>query len=379
MSRLILPLFTLVLFISACTTGKKALERGDYYNATIQAVNRLRSNPDSKKATNALRNSYPMALTYYRSRAENALQSGMPFKYTEVVGYYEQMSRLSDEISRCPAALKLFPQVGFFTSELSEYRNLAAAEQYDAALASEKLNTRLSWKDACFNYLQANRFVPGYKDVEKRLPIAKFNATLKVIVEPVPVPRMYQLTSEFFLNNVLEYLENEHPNEFVAFYTPMSAESAGISTPDQVLRMNFDAFTVGAAREKETETECRRDSVEVGSVTLPDGTVKKVFGTVKAKLTTHRRELASDGVLDLTVIDFQANRTAVQRKFSGQYTWFTEWGSFNGDERALKKEQLELCKRKPAFPPGPQELFVEFTKPIYSQVTAYLKSYYARF
>ena len=51
------------LLLISCSTGKKAYERGDYYAATIQAVNRLRSNPDSRKALEAVKNSYPMART----------------------------------------------------------------------------------------------------------------------------------------------------------------------------------------------------------------------------------------------------------------------------------------------------------------------------
>jgi hypothetical protein len=59
--------------------------------------------------------------------------------------------------------------------------------------------------------------------------------------------------------------------------------------------------------------------------------------------------------------------------------WFTEWGSFNGDERALSKDQLALCDKRPAPPPPPQDLFVEFTKPIYNQVTPFLKDFYRKY
>ena len=193
------------------------------------------------------------------------------------------------------------------------------------------------------------------------------------------MPRKYQLTSDFFLNQVLESLKSNRPNEFVDYYSPEAAQNAGITYPDQVLRMNFDEFTIGQVYDKETVREYSRDSVEVGSVTMPDGTQKKVYNTVKAKLTINRRELISNGVLDVTIIDFPINSVISQRKFPGQFVWFTEWGFFNGDERALSSEQLALCKRKPASPPGPQDLFIEFTKPIFNQVSPYLKSFYSKY
>ena len=96
-------------------------------------------------------------------------------------------------------------------------------------------------------------------------------------------------------------------------------------------------------------------------------------------MTTDRREVTSNGVLDVTIIDPQFSKVLSQKKFAGQYVWFWEWGSFNGDERALPKEQLEKCHNKPVIPPAPQVLFVEFTKPIFDQVTSYLRSFFKNY
>ncbi len=355
------------------------MERGDYFGATMQAVNRLRSNPKQEKALQAVKDGYPMSLSYFQGKIDNALIANTAFKYTEVVGYYEKMNRLSDEISRCPAALTIFPKVNYFTAELAQSRGLAAEEQYNAGLANEMLKTRLAWKNAYFNYVQTEHFAPDYKDVRHRLEIAKYNATWKVVVEQIKVSNKYQLTSDFFLNQIVENLERNRPNELVAYYSPESAEKEGLKYPDQLLRMNFDDFVVGQVRDKETIQDVSRDSVEVGSVTTKDGQKLKAYNTVKAKLTTKRRELISKGVLDVIIMDLAGNKVVSQQKFPGQFVWFMEWGSFNGDERALTKEQLDRCKRKPIPPPEPQALFVEFTKPIFNQVTPFLKSFYRQY
>ena len=55
-----LLVMTLAFFaILSCTSGKKAMERGDYYQSVISAVDRLRKNPDHKKSTETLQISYP--------------------------------------------------------------------------------------------------------------------------------------------------------------------------------------------------------------------------------------------------------------------------------------------------------------------------------
>jgi len=375
-------LFLLIIIASlllSCSTGKKAYERGDYYQATLQAVNRLRSNPESEKAIAALQGSYPMALNYFQGKIDYALASNRPFKYSEIVDYYELMNHMADEISRCPAALDLYPNVNSYASELASAKNMAAEEQYNAGLENEKINTRVSWKNAYYNFEQADCFIPGYRDVVERMRIAKFYATLKVIVEPIPVPHAYELTSDFFLQQVIENLQTNRPNEFVDYYTPASAEKSGLKVPDQVLKLSFDEFVIGQTYDKETVIDVSRDSVEVGTVKMPDGTVQKVYGTVKAKFSRYRREISSNGVLNVSIIDFPMDQVVSQRKFPGQFVWFTEWGRYNGDERALSKDQLALCNKKPVFPPSPQELFVEFTKPIYSQVTPYLREFYKRY
>jgi hypothetical protein len=368
-----------VTILESCSTGRKAYQRGDYYIAALQAINRLRANPDSKKAREALEVSYPMALQHLQRRADAAMGSDNNMKYSEVAGYYELMNQLADEISRSPAALNVFPKPNFYARELQQARELAAGEHYGEGLASEQLNTRQSWKDAFFYFQQADQFVPGFKDARERMENARYHATLKVIVEQIPVPRNYQLTADFFLNQVLEYLAGSKSGDFVAFYSPEAAQNAGIDYPDQVLRMNFDNFVIGQTYDKEVVREFSRDSVVVGEVTLPDGTKQKAYNTVKARLTTYRREVLSTGLLDVTIIDYPLNQVIAQRKFNGQFIWFTEWGSFNGDERALSKEQLALCNKKPHPVPGPQSLFVEFTRPIFDQVTPFLKNFYGKY
>jgi hypothetical protein len=118
MRLLISSIITCCLLFS-CSTGKKAYERGDYFNATIQAVKRLRGNPGSEKALNALERSYPAALEYFHNKIDNALKSNRQFRYSEIVDYYELMNVMSDEIRRCPPALQMFPDPESFDSELA--------------------------------------------------------------------------------------------------------------------------------------------------------------------------------------------------------------------------------------------------------------------
>jgi len=366
--------FILVFAISACSTGKKAFQEGDYYSAVLQAVERLRDNPDSKKSSETLKQAYPMALSTFKDEVDQVLRSQDPNRYSTVVDRYEKLNKMADEIRHCPAAIDVIRNPEVFGEQLAAARQKAAPEAYDAAVQLLKQGSRESAKEAYYQFLNADRFVPGFKDVKSMIDKARFDATLKVIVEQIPVPGRYKISSDFFFDQVYSFLAKGLKQEFVEFYAPAAAKNLPYS--DEILVMEFDDFIVGATSDKDSEKEfISKDSVKVGT-TKVNGQTVDVFNKVKAKFTTHRREVVSTGVLVVQIIDARTNKPKAAQKFPGTFTWVTEWANFNGDERALTPQQLEMCKRKPLMPPPPQDLFLEFTKPIFEQVKGFLRNYY---
>lgn len=147
--------------------------------------------------------------------------------------------------------------------------------------------------------------------------------------------------------------------------------------PHQYLVLNFEDFSIGNVYDSKKTLDLKRDSVKVGTATV-GGKKVDVYNTVTAKMSIYRREIKSGGILSVRIYD-QSNRLIEQRNFSGEYVWYTTWSSFNGDERALTDEQKKQCERTPEVPPGQQTLFVEFTKPIYSQAVSYIRQFYNRY
>src|SRR5690606_29405047 len=96
-----------------------------------------------------------------------------------------------------------------------------------------------------------------------------------------------------------------------------------------------------------------------------------------ADFTTHKKLIHSSGLLDVAIREFQQNKLVQNKKFEGSFDWFCEWGTYKGDERALTPDLKKLSQVREQNPPPPQQLFVEFSKPIYNQLTAYLRNFYA--
>src|SRR5690606_19910997 len=146
-------------------------------------------------------------------------------------------------------------------------------------------------KNAYFNFVDVQNFVPGFKDVVEYTAKSKFEATLKVVVEQIPVPTRYNLSGGFFQDKVEEFLHTNYPDQgFVKFYTPQEARSVNLAQADQILKIQFDDFSVGNSVLKEKEETVTRDSVKVGEAKVGGKTIP-VYNTVKAKLTTYSKEV----------------------------------------------------------------------------------------
>ena len=581
MKKLLFPIFVLMalVLLDGCTSGKQAYQKGNYDDAVLKAIHRLRKNPNSKKAAATLQSSYPMTIQWHKDNIERAKLSNYEFKWEKVISEYKRVNYLYNELSRCPACMRLIVNPVHYVAELNDARNQAAEIRYargeEMLIRARENRDRLEAREAYNHYMAACNMLKDYKDSRDKMAEAKFLATLKVVVEPMPIhSRNLQLSNEFFENKIMEFMETMPVNEFVQFYSYTEAKNIGLKDPDQIIRLQFDDFVLGQVYFKEKEIQQRRDSVVLavikasnevsisnalaysgndpvntlkyasttsfisplftydhpvlaggnkdkvtvchkipaslgvaktitisknalqhhldhgdvegtcngeaepidpadnqeesnstgststgsedenntgtntnsggtsgtgsdngGSTTGTSGgsttsetstgssttetsgnttttgnnggifdnhpnsgnteqttsgqtttgqggqqeakpTTKNVYGSVKATMHIFNKTLTSKGVLDFQIIDAHSQRVLTQEKMPGEFVWYTEWGYFNGDERALDSYFIEITKLREATPPPPQDLFVAFTQPIYRQVTHKIRNFY---
>jgi len=416
------------------------MQHGNYDEAIYKAMNRLRSNSQHKKSREILQATYPLARKWHLDRIQNMELAYEPFKWEIIAREYEALNNIYDELMRCPACLTGGVNPERYTSAYESAKLRAASDRYEAgliALEKAKKGSREEGKQAFHHFSIANNWVKAYKDSEEKLMDAEYYSTLHVVVEPIPMhSRALKLTNEFFDNKINEFLLNAPVNRFVKFYTVKEAKRLGIQSPDQIIQLAFDDFVVGQTYLHEKESDLIRDSIVLGSYEVdvpvpgssaPDGTItichkipgtartetlqvsesaikghlehgdkigscsgtsqttptrketRKVYGNAKATMHVFTKSLESKGLLDLRILDGQTRRVLTQEKLPGVFVWETQWGYFNGDERALDKQQLQIIKNKEVPPPAPQELFLAFTQPIYQQVTAKIRQFYKNY
>lgn len=376
-SYILLTLITGSLLV-ACNSSKNLYEQGNYYEAVMRSVEKLRKNPNNKNSREVLASAYPSAVNSFMDKIENNKNANIAMRYTEEAAIYGRLNGMYESIQRSPGAKQVIDNPRKYYTALDRVKPLAAEEQYAAGMSLMADGTREGAKRAYRHFQEADRFIPGYKDVRYQAEEAYHRAILHVVANLRPVQsRLYELSGEEFYRQVNNTLSRIEQNEFIRFYTPEEAEQVNLQRPDQVLEINFEDFVVGETHTREIVEKMERDSVVVGEVELAGGRTKEVLGTVKADVVINHMEVVSRGMVSLTIsrsgLD---NKDLLYQDFPGQFVWFHEWGHFNGDDRALTDEQLDVCNQRPIQPLPPQQMFVEFTRPIQQQLNNRLISFY---
>ncbi|MCB9251257.1 MAG: hypothetical protein H6605_02220 [Flavobacteriales bacterium] len=369
-------LITLVVLVSC--TGQRKFQKGDYHKAFLRASNKLKNKPNNQKAANTLSQAYNLLVKNKMEEVYALQKSNDVYKWEKIVNNYQQLNKYYDEIRHCPACMKIIPDPNQYTSVLTDAMNNAAEVRYNEGLELMKQKTMESAQEAYRNFKKARYYSANYKDIDRQMSLAREAGTYRVVLEHIPMhSRTMKISSEFFENSILEFLHDLN-YDFVEFYSPEESRSLA-SKPHHFIELNFDDFIIGQTYIHEKDQDITRDSVIVGTVTNKDKTKQNVYGTVSAKLHTFTKTVSSTGLLDLKIVDEMNSRILAQDKLPGTYVWETRWGWYTGDNRALTDEQIEWTRSREAFPPPPQQLFIEFTKPIYNQAIQSITRYYSRY
>ncbi|MBK9256221.1 MAG: hypothetical protein IPM42_12095 [Saprospiraceae bacterium] len=378
--HIILAVLLLSMVFACSKSGKKALEKGRYFDAVKQSSERLRKNPDNNEAKDILRTAYRKASDDYLKNIERAKNSNQPFRYERVLESYSRLNEMYDMIESC-GACRSSVTPGSYYAEAEEARDIASDERWKAAETSLSVKSIPAARDAYNSLLELQKYAPTYPNLVDKIEEALFASSTHVVVEqPALNSRLFQYSNDYFQGKIEEYLQtNRRLNKFIRFYNPTEAEAIRLK-PDHIVRLEFVEFVVGQTLiQSDTKELISKDSVIIGTTKIGEGKETNVYGKVKSKFTQNRKTVKSNGVLLMEISEFKTGRILQRSEMPGEFIWVNQWGHFNGDERALNKEQLDMCKNREELPPPPQQLFIEFCKPIYNQFTGKIKSFYDKY
>ena len=374
-------LASVIFTISCSKSGTKALEKGNYYEAVLQSVEKLKKDSDNSKALEVLPTAYRNAQEEFTRDITRVRNANQQFRWETILEYYNKLNKMQESIERCTACRRIVSPQTYF-KETEEARDNAATERYVLGndILSRNNLSKLDARAAYDHFEKITIFAPNYKDARNRLEEALNLGSVHVVVEQPKInSRLYQYSNDYFQDKVEEFLRtNRRINKFIRFYAPEEAKTVKLK-PDHVVRLEIIDFVVGEtniATDRQNVTS--KDSVKTGEATV-NGKKVPVYGKVNATIIKSRKAVRSRGILSMEIYDYQTNKTLSREEIPGEYTWVNEWASFNGDERALTSTELNMTRNREQLPPPPQQLFIEFTKPIYDQVTSRIRRFYDKY
>ena len=88
-----------ILFTVSCSkSGTKALEKGNYYEAVLQAVEKLKKDTDNSKSSEVLPAAYKNAQSEFLRDIDRAQNANQQFRWESVLDYYTKLNKMQDAI-----------------------------------------------------------------------------------------------------------------------------------------------------------------------------------------------------------------------------------------------------------------------------------------
>jgi hypothetical protein len=374
LKKLIITAFIALFFLTACSSSKQQFEKGNYEKAVTLSIKKLRKKPDNSKQKAILKAAYGYAVQVSEQKIKQQQQSTDRFKWDAVIAQYRKMQQLYTDLLQCPGCLAVVSPVDF-QNELNEALTAGAqvyVEEGQKALATkEKEGGRLAYR----HFAQAKVYQNNYGNIDLMLNDARTQGTEVIGVSRIPVSsKGLELNTAFFLQQLTQAMNDL--NYFFAVFAPVEQLVEQQQVPDQVVDLSFDNYYIGQTYVKEIRESLVRDSVKVGEVTDSLGKKYAVYGEVKADLQRYEKTIESGGLLNIAIVDPNNQSILFQQKIPSTTVWKNDWATYQGDKRALTKEELALTREKELLPPPPQDLFYSFTRPLFDQTANLLRRRY---
>ncbi|HEX6194069.1 MAG TPA: hypothetical protein VFZ42_16965 [Chitinophagaceae bacterium] len=367
------------IILISCKSASKLYEKGRYDEAVDLAAKKLQKDPSDPKLRSVLLNAYRFAVEDHEANIRNHTASSNELKWESVYGEYAGLQRMYESIRKSPDAFKAISPTDY-SSQLLTYREKAGEVRYERGLSLMNNNDKLSYRKAYQEFQTAQSYLPGDMGVREKMEEAYNNAVVNVIIMPVEERGSYQYSSytnryRGFDDNILRYLQQHNGNQFVKYYPAHEARSRNIR-PDQLIDVRFSSINVGRNNDENNTRTVSQDVVIKETVYKPDSVVKQ-YAKVYATITTTKRTMRSEGMIQVAVRD-QNNRNVWTDNYSGQHNWVTEIASYTGDIRALSESDKQLINRTRENPPREEDIIRCIMDEIQSKLECGIKDYYNR-
>jgi tetratricopeptide (TPR) repeat protein len=375
----ILLLAGISILAYSCKTASKLYEKGNYDEAVELAAKKLQKDPNDAKLLGIIESSYRFAVNDHENNIRNNAASNNELKWEWMYNEYAALQRMHDAIYRVPSVLAIVKPLDY-SSYLVTYSEKAADVRYDRGLSFMQRYDKKSYQSAYREFQAALRFRPGNRDAIVKMNEAYDYAVTNVIILPMQqqggyVYSSYTVGGDNLDDQLIRNLQYSSGNEFLKFYSAWDARSRNVRI-DQQVDMRMATANVGRYQDYRTHKRVSKEIV-VKEITYKPDSVVKEYAKVYADITTTRRTIASNAMLQVNVSDFNG-RWLWSDNVSGNHNWSTEFATYTGDVRALSESDKQLIDRRQEFGPSENEIMRLLIEQISNDAQYRIKNYFNR-
>jgi hypothetical protein len=357
-----------MIFLAACSSGKKHLEKGNYNLAVLKAVNRLQQSPNHNKASKALKEAYSLAVKGHLDRVAYFEKTSDIFKHDGIVSEYEQILKLNNAIKRYPKYQSVV-RLREVEDEHISSRNKAAEVHVAKGNKMLEMQTQDAARIAYSHFADANNYVRGIVS-EARMEKVRRQGTVIVKLNFINNRSFFKtFNTKLFYNEVRNRFKNTNHRFLYVIEDDENLEF------DEVIDVELNEVLVsGISRVSNTKIYTKR--VMLGKVENEKGEVIKEYGEVEAEYTIYNNSLSSSAILMIARKNYGSESPQFKKIIPSTYTWNQEWARFAGDERALTKEQIEMAEISEPSIPNPLFMMEQATAPLINDCSTFLWTQY---
>jgi hypothetical protein len=383
-----------VIVLGSCKSASKLYEKGNYDEAVTVAAKKLQKDPNDLKLQGIIRDAYRYAVNDHESSIRSISETSSDAKWEQLYNEYASLQNLYNAIYKSPSVYELVRPADY-SSYLNTYAEKAADVHYQRGIdLMDHAGNKKDFRNAYREFQAASRFKPNDEEIAKMLHDAYEMAVTRVVVMPVddydhrygsygsngsygsyPSYNNYG-NSSFDENSLVQKLQYNASNEFVKFYSSWDANRTNI-IPDEIMELHFSRMNIGGLRDQSTSREVYKDVLVKETVYKPDSVVRE-YAKVKARITTTKRSMLSEGVLSINIRD-NNGRWLWNDNVRSDYNWNVEFSSYTGDERALSESDKQLLNHQQQNAPDQYEVIRCIKENIYNDFLSRVRNYYGRF
>lgn len=391
MKRTLLYL-SMILILASCS-GKKqvarALHSGNYDHAMQEALERLRTNKDSRR-----KQDYILMLSdaYYKA-VERDLGDVKYLKHDDNPENYKQLYEIFVDLNQRQNSIKpLLPlyvdgkKIDFkfndYNASLIKYKNKTSDYLYEQGLKLLESDDKLKIREAHSIYDYIENINPNYDDTRKLLEEAHLRGTDHIVVSVVNqtdqvIPnRLEADLMDFNTYSLNQYWTQYHSNQSgpldFKYDLGMQLQLKRILvSPEQV-----DSREILRERRIKDGWEYKKDrNGNVMKDSLGNDIKIDVFKTVRARFFEVEQRKTSQILAEAVYMDLNGNQIIDHFPIDSGFNFMNIYATFRGDKRALTDDDIRLLNNRQVIFPSNEQMVYDTGEDLKAKLKSVISRY----